>query len=160
MEILNKQKGITLIALTITIIVLLIIVSISVEVGQSSIKKSKESALVSELNMVHHAVLEIYTRSQLMKDESILPSAGTYENEIDNLVQTINTMSNDISEITLKDTTKTNYHLLQEEQLKELGIENTDDEYVVNYVTGEVFNITQKVTESGKSLYIYSKENT
>ena len=55
---------------------------------------------------------------------------------------------------------KTNYHLLQEEQLKELGIEDTDDEYVVDYVTGEVFNLTQKVTESGKSLYIYSKENT
>ena len=42
--------------------------------------------------------------------------------------------------------------------LNNLGITKSENEYIVNYETGEVINFTTKVTESGKPLYIYAKE--
>ena len=38
--------------------------------------------------------------------------------------------------------------------LLEIGIKDSDDEYVINYISGEVINITQKLTSDGKALYI------
>jgi hypothetical protein len=41
-----------------------------------------------------------------------------------------------------------------EDEFKNLGITNNTDSYVVNYVTGEVMNITNPKNSSGEALYI------
>lgn len=63
--------------------------------------------------------------------------------------------------IVKKDNNSSNYYLLSNENggIKELNIKNTEDEYIVNYVTGEVINYTNLVTEDGKPVYVYSIEN-
>ena len=43
---------------------------------------------------------------------------------------------------------------LDKASLLEIGIRDTDDEYIVNYVSGEVINITKKKTTKGNVLYI------
>ena len=43
-------------------------------------------------------------------------------------------------------------------RLENLGITDEKDIYIVNYKTGEVINKTQKVTNKGKALYVYSVE--
>lgn len=165
-----NEKGITLMTLVITIIVLLIIAGVSLNFSKDSIKEARENTALTELNMVQHAILEKYTKAKVMKDESILPSAGVFNDvasslsssskytSITDLVSYINSKNTD-EDITLKDTEYSNYVLLQQNELKQLGITKTEDEYVVNYQTGEVFNITQEVTKSGKALYIYAKES-
>ena len=49
------------------------------------------------------------------------------------------------------------YYKLDKASLLEIGIKNTDDEYVVNYISGEVMNITAKETTEGKALYVRAK---
>ena len=49
------------------------------------------------------------------------------------------------------------YYKLDKASLLEIGIKNTDDEYVVNYISGEVMNITKKATSGGNALYVRAK---
>ena len=50
------------------------------------------------------------------------------------------------------------YKELSISDLEKLGVTNEEDTFIVNYKTGEVINATKKVTESGKALYVYSRE--
>ena len=43
--------------------------------------------------------------------------------------------------------------------LKEMGVSQVEDSYIVNYKTGEVINETLKVTRSGQPLYVYATTN-
>lgn len=146
----RKKSGITLISLVITIILLIIISTISITGTIKSQKETKESSQFSELNMIQHAILERYTKSQLTKEK--LP--GTTVNLLEVKAIT-DKMSLDTGEnITLKGE---DYKRLNKIDLKELGITRETDSYIVNYSTGEVINETVKVTESKKALYIYSR---
>ncbi len=64
----RENKGITLVSLTITIILLLIISGISITGTVLSIKETTENKQISEINMIQHAILERYTKSQLTKE--------------------------------------------------------------------------------------------
>lgn len=155
----NTTSGITLIALAITITVLLIIAGVTITTGTLNIKQSEENKLITELGMLNHAALERYTKAILTKEK--YPGVKVSEAGID-----IDAVINDIASqsgqtITRKDTNKDNYYLLtnQNNGLKDLGIRDAEDEYIVNYETGEVINYTTRVTNSKKPLYIYSKTN-
>lgn len=165
----RNNKGITLIALVITIVVLLIIASISIGGGIEGVKTAAENKLLTELDMVQHAVLERYTKVCITKE--IVPGTPIAYSEMNNKL-------NDYSErpkkseytITDLDQVQDNqkndigtyqyYYKLDFANLKELGITNAKDTYIVNYSTGEVFNETTPKTPSGKTLYIYAKDNT
>ena len=153
----KNQKGVTLISLVITIVVLLIIVSISTYTGLENAKETKESARVVELQLVQQAVMQKYTKYNLTGDEHILQGVA-YTDFVE-----LNSLIAEIQEkigvtIELKDDSANNYYLLDKTSLAELGITNTEDEYIVNYTTGEVLNKTKLVnTESKEPLYIYSK---
>lgn len=156
----NNQKGITLIALSITIIILLILAGITINMGKNGIQDSKEDAKLSELGMIQNAVLQRKTKADLTKEEypgeTILEAGITLES----VINEINSNVNSENTITRKDSNDEDYYLLSNENsgLRELGITNSEDEYIVNYETGEVFNYTEKVTKSGKPLYIYARE--
>lgn len=155
----NSSSGVTLIALAITIIVLLIIAGVSVTIGMSSSKQAKENKLITELGMINHAVLERYTKAKLTKEE--YPGVKVSETgiDIDAVISDISSQSG--QSITKKDTNKDNYYYLSNSNngLRDLGIKDAEDEYIVNYETGEVINYTTRVTNTNKPLYIYSKNN-
>lgn len=140
----RENKGVTLIALVITIIILLIIASISIGSGITGVEKATENKLFSELKMVQHAILERYTRVMLTKEE--LPGKKLEQQEINELEQKLNGESLKGKE----------YYKITKNNLEELGITETIDEYIVNYQTGEVYNNTRHKTNSGKVLYIYA----
>lgn len=153
----RDNKGITLIALVITIIVLLIIASISIVGGIEGSETAAENKLLTELDMVQHAVLQRYTKVQMTKED--VP--GTKKN-----IEEVESISGPLN-LTLKITNYPDesdkyqyYYELNLENLKELGITNAKDTYIVNYSTGEVLNITTQKTKSGKPLYIYAINNT
>lgn len=149
---LRKTNGVTLVALIITVILLLIISGISITGTLRGHKETKEASQISELNMIQHAILERYTKAQLTKEE--LPGTTIKQNDVQTIIDEIKDITGE-ENITLKGT---EYKELSISDLEKLGVTNEEDTFIVNYKTGEVINATKKVTESGKALYVYSRE--
>lgn len=160
-KVINKEKGITLLALVVTIIMLIILASTIVNIGQNEIKESEENAKLSELGIVQNAILQRKTKADLTDED--YPGETIIEANI-NLEKTIEEINNNRAsgeeEIIKKDDDNSNYYFLSTENggLEELGITNSEDAYIVNYETGEIINYTTKLTETGKPLYIYAIE--
>lgn len=146
----RKSKGITLVSLVITIILLLIISGVSITGALRGHEEAKEASQISELNMIQHSILEKYTKSQLTKEE--LPGTEIDKDKVEKIIEDINNESGE--EIELKGTM---YKQLSKNDLEKLGITKEDDTFIVNYKTGEVINVSKKVTKSKKALYTYSK---
>lgn len=144
----RKNNGITLVALVITIIVLIIIASISITGILQDTDETKDNVAISELGMVQHAILERKTKAQLTKEE--LPGQSVTSTQLQQVIDEIKAKSG--TTITLEGNAE-DYKLLDDEALQDLGIENYKSEYIVNYSTGEVIDITRQVTEDGEVLY-------
>ena len=136
----NKNKGITLISLIVTIIILIIIAGISITINLNMIPSTKDSKYISELNMVQHAVFEQYTKYNLLKNDELL--VGDKVDELQ-MSQIADELGITLVQIPQNYTTR-DYYRLDKATLLDLGISNTEDEYIVNYTTGEVINITRK----------------
>ena len=160
-EIIHNQNGITLLALVITIVVLMILASITINIGKDEIKEAKEDTILTELAMVQNAILQRKTKADLTNEE--YPGETITETNI-NLEETIDEINENKAsgeeEIKRKDNDDSHYYFLSNENegLKNLGITNVEDAYIVNYETGEVINYTTKLTGTGKPLYIYARE--
>lgn len=155
----KNQKGITLMSLVITIIVILILASIGTYTGINNVKESRDSAVKTELQFVQQAVLQKYAKYNLTGDKSILPGNSYADfTELNEIIGQIE----EKTEVTieLKDDDANNYYLLDINSLQELGITNTEDEYIVNYTTGEVINKSRLSTSKSKEpLYIYGRNS-
>lgn len=153
MNYLKKNNGITMISLVVTITVLLILSVIGVKIGTSSISSTIDSKLTSELQMVQHAVLEQYSKYELTKDASYLLGNKITNDELKTITNEMG-----ITLVNIPDTYKNkDYYKLDKATLLDLGIKDTNDEYIVNYISGEVINITKKQTGNGNKLYITGK---
>lgn len=158
----ENNRGVTLIALAITIIVLLIISGITIIAGSYNAEKAKDNKLLSEVMMVQNAVLQRKTKAELINGHYPGQKLTEIGIEIDEVISRINLeMATGNEPIQKKDNNKNNYYLLSNENggIKELNIKNAEDEYIVNYVTGEVINYTNCVTGLGEPVYVYSIEN-
>lgn len=149
---LRKNRGITMVALVITIIVLLILAGISITGVIRGVDETKESSQISQLNMIQHALLERKTKADITKEE--LPGTTVNFTELQNIINEINQKTS--ANITLRGN-KEDYKELSESDLKDLGISEDKNIYIVNYETGEVINKTEKVTKAGRALYTYAK---
>ena len=97
--------------------------------------------------MVQHAVLQRKTQTDLTKTEyDDLPGTNISKSEVQSIANNVDLKGED-----------GDYKQLDTSALKELGITNTEDTYIVNYKTGEVIN-KDKFDTFDKKLYIYSKE--
>lgn len=160
-KVINHEDGITLLVLVITIVVLIILASITINIGKDEIKESKEDVMLTELAMVQNAILQRKTKADITNEK--YPGETIIEANI-NLEETIEYMNHNKAsgeeEINRKDSDDSNYYFLSNENegLENLGITNSEDAYIVNYETGEVINYTAKLTETGKPLYTYARE--
>ena len=146
-NIINENKGITLIALVITIVVLLILAAVTITPAISGAEEANYRKYLSELEIVQHAVVERYTKYKLTKDESLLlgeasdPKAPPQENNISWKKQD-------------------GYYELRPDNLINLGITDAEDTYIVNYETGEVYNYSiKKVTIDNNEEILYKSLN-
>lgn len=163
----KDNKGITLMALIITIIVLTILTGIGIGVStgmRGNINESKEAMATAELSKIQQAVLENYIKYKQMNQERFLKGeAISYDYALKKFNQ-LGLDSNQKLKAASYDTTTAGdpslfYYKLDKMHLKEMGLQNinNNNEYIVNYSSGEVFNITQKKTASGNVLYVYAK---
>lgn len=166
----ENRNGVTLIALTVTIIILFILAGISIQYGVAETKTIKNKKYESELSIVQEAIMQRYAlvRSQhslgitaaainedtKYEDDEGRPSGffGTRlansnaiaENGFENIEPVI-TYSAGADDKKYEEY----YYLLDETDLVGLGIKKgknsgTDRNYIVNYSTGEIFDITNK----------------
>lgn len=149
MENLKKIQGVTLVALVITIIILLILSGIGIYMGINSVTQAKDSKIIAELNMVQHAILEQYTKYQTTKDLATLVGIKLDDTQVQEVVNRMG-----ITLVSIPDAYQNkDYYRLDKASLLALGITNSSDEYIVNYISGEVINITVEKTSKGKPLY-------
>lgn len=153
----KNQKGVTMIALIITIIVLLIIASISIGSALNSHETAAKNKLLTEVGMVQHAALERYTKQVTIGNEDFPGEEYTSKSEIEADIDKIKNDSK-LSEI-LNNTTPEDYYFLDKNALKNLGVTDTEDSYIINYKLGIAINATVQVTEDGQPLYVYSKDS-
>ena len=150
----KENKGITLIALTITIIVTLILSSIvftTVRKSDNTVKQAKISTKIYELQQVQQVVIENYIKYKQTENEEYLVGTKCSSQDV------LDAYKEELG-IEFKSTYEDYYILGSSDNLKKLGLENSEDYYIVNYKTGEVLNYTTKKTEDGNVLYINGNE--
>lgn len=153
MQMLKNNKGVTLIALVVTIIIMLIIAGVTLSTGLIGTDDATANSQVTELNMVAHAILERYTRASITKEEKY-PGVKTSAEDLATMESEIG--NNGI----IKKGNAEDYHTLTPDNgLKDLGITNVVDTYIVNYKTGEAFNLTKIKTKNAQLLYISNTSN-
>ena len=159
----REERGITLIALVITVIILIILAGIGIgSVGglRGDITNADDTVAVTNIKKVQQAVLEAYIMYKQTENINFLKGTKMEYSEAQNIAAQFNELIENIN-IELKQTNSTDddkcYYRIAPQNLKELGMTNTvsQDEYMVNYSTGEVFNITRKKSVSGDILYVH-----
>lgn len=146
----KNQDGITIVSLMITIIVLLIIAGIGIGFGTSSINQAADSKLTSDLMIVQHAVLEQYGKYKTTKDVGYLVGNKVEKSSVESLASQMG-----VNLVNIPDTyTNNDYYRLDKASLIQLGIQESSDEYIINYLSGEVINVTKMKTSSGAPLYV------
>ena len=146
------EKGITLIALIITITVLIILAGIGVYSGVESIREAGSDKLETELGMVQHAILQQYYKYTVTKDENDIvgePVSISEINALENEMGITMQKGEEIENLPIAE----KYYRLTPTLLESIGIEGSEDTYIVDYSTGEVLNETVKKTITGVMLY-------
>lgn len=149
----KREKGITLIALTITIIILLILASITIYSGISTIKSSKLNKFKQELEIMQSQVNLLYEkyRTEIEEGQEIKIGEELTNSEEEN---------NAFSEATESD--KTGYRKFTKDTIEELGIEGIEREYLVNVTKRKVISL-EPFEQNGEVYYTLeqlSEKNT
>ena len=167
-RILEEKSGITLIALTITIIVLLILAGVGIGASagtKGNIAKSTDATAMSDVSKIQQAIIETYIKYKQTENSTVLKGTKITYAEAKSIESDFQKIDSSIS---LKETQNYDntdidigkyYYKLDKSDLDGMGIGNIDsaDEFVVNYATGEVFNISNPKTELGNAVYVYAE---
>lgn len=159
MALTKKNKGVTLIAFVITILLILIIAGVSTQVGRDNITKTQDSILITELEQVKHFVGESYMNYLKTNNEGFLVGTEVEDSTAANLIKPVSII--EIPEEYYKNGLKlplAKFYELTPVDLVKIGVEDSKNTYIVNYLTGEVINKTQQTTSSGHLLYTYSRK--
>lgn len=151
----KDTNGITIPSLVIMITIMVILAAVTITTGDKQIATSEEEKLLSELEIVKYAVYERYVLYSKTNDSNLLIGEKVSDNTVLSIVSSI-----DIELVTIPTSYKESekaYYRLNPANLSEIGVQNAQDNYIVNYITGEVINETKKTTKSGKALYTYSR---
>ena len=167
MQKINKN-GVTLIVLIITIVVLAVLVGTIIEIARPEINVVKNKNIDIELSMVQEAVVQRYA---IIKAENQIGISATsisedinFEEDVNRPREIIGTRLSSSARISEEDFDETvikknysvgvtqnyedYYYLLDSNDLKKLGIKNSinksERKFIVNYSTGEVFDIKNK----------------
>ncbi|MBR2289143.1 MAG: hypothetical protein IJ867_00575 [Clostridia bacterium] len=163
----GNKNGITLVSLVITIVVLMIILGITLNYGLSEIHDVANKKTESELTIVQEAVMQRYALVK-SKDQLGITADDSDTDKPEGFIGTrvlpstiVSKMGTGVSPMKSYTTLaglyyEEYYYQLSEADLADLGIEKGDDskisddvsakdrEYIVNYLTGEVFDVANK----------------
>jgi len=122
----RKNKGMTLITIVVTIIILIIVASVSILSGNKLVEEASDFRNEEVIQNVKQAVLR--RKNEIDTQGSFTPIGITYIGKADPLVGK-------------GDITANNWHLLDVEDLKELGVHDIVGKYIVNYKYEEILSM-------------------
>ena len=159
----RNEKGVTLIAVVVTIIVLSIIATVSITYGSKTVTDVKNKKTMTELSNVQQAIFERYVLLKSYGSEGQIPTTSSADDIVlnDDTERPLELLGTRIVETstlegygftTFKVTYTADmpyenyYYLLTKLDLNNLGIseansEEEDYSYILNYSTGEVFDL-------------------
>lgn len=156
----KQEKGVTLLFLSIAVLVLMILAGLAIGIGNYDVSSTVDSKLQGELKMVQHAVLEQYVKYKTTLNESYIVGE-IYDEKIDNFMsQNYATESLTIPNASDRKELIKKYYYLTPDNLERIGIEDSQNSYIVNYYTGEVINADKYKTSNGIILYIKGITNS
>lgn len=128
----KNQKGITLITLVITIVILIIVTGIVTYNGLEAVNTSQKTAFISELEMIQAKVNVIYEERK----------ASTEKIEYYNLIgQDIFSIDPARINEALGQTSREGFKFFNSGDLKDLDLDNINQEVLINYDTREVVSL-------------------
>ena len=159
---LKNQKGITLLVLVVTIIILLIIAVITLRHGLVSVQSTQNSVIETNLKVVQQAVLQEFAKNNVANsgknsEEQVYIGKRQSSEDLQKLLED--------EPINLQNLGKdpSPYYIVNSTDLEQIGIEIAmGQEYLVDYETGEIWDVTNKVYDDGTYAYLSgtTDENT
>ena len=140
----KKNKGITLIILSITLILILILATVSFTTSKSLIKDINWKSVVTNMYVIKGKAEAIFDEYEFKADINILEGERVYD---------LSSYGIEIQEDDL-------WYIWDNETIKKLGMDEKmmigGSNYIVNYVTGEVI-FTLGIEKNGTKLYTLSE---
>ena len=149
----RRNRGITLIALTVTIIILLILASVTTYSGISTIQSSKLNKYKQELEIMQSEVNLLYEKYSTEIEAGLEIEIGE---ELSNSEQENNTFAG------AEESDKTGYRVFTKETIESLRIEGVEREYLVNITKKQVISL-EPFEQDGKAYFTLaqlSEKNT
>lgn len=128
----KNENGITMVTLVVIIIVMLILAAVVTNSGMKSIETSKKTAFISELEMIQAKVNTIYEERK---------SSNQSLEYYNNIGQNISTIDNNKVEIALGSSEKSGFRYFNPNDLKQINLDNINQEVLINYDTREVVSL-------------------
>lgn len=166
----KNNSGVTLISLVVTILILGILAGMAVVSVRTTITDVKDSKFNTELGLVRQAVTEQYSKAKnvgqtktLKSEEQVSFWVGeriTDFYDIDLPEESSIIENSDVTEFYNMaanyscEYQEDFYYRLTPDMLKQIGVNDAEDTYVVNYGTSEVYNETQKINSLSELLYL------
>lgn len=164
----KSKNGITMILLIATVSILMIVTAITLNVGFTSIDKIKEDRLQTQLSNVQQAVFQQYMILKSNNEDGQIPVNPVTDVEFSNdskrpkeligtrIVNENTLLKNDFNNYIVKyDNISTMpfekyYYILEDDDIAQIGLRESKKKednyrYIVNYSTGEVFDIEHKI---------------
>mgnify|MGYP005773878367 FL=1 len=141
----QKKKGITLITLIVTIVVLIILASVATIMGLGTLEETRVVAFVSEMRIIQSRVDYIYEKIKIGEGDQYLNVGTPVTSELANFaqIQTVIDVVNANCETTGEPKkTATDFQYFSVEQLKEIGIEDVEQEVIIHFATRDVISLT------------------
>ena len=145
-----KDKGITLVSLVVTIVLLLILSIIAYETGKGTIESAKLSAYRAEMTIMHEEVDNLEQQFRQGKlSETQIANLGQDPTGIEGVQEAF-----DGARVSDTD----GYKYFTPDDLKALGIENIENDYLINIEKRSVISLNG-VKYHGEKYYTISDEN-
>ena len=137
----QKNKGITLIALVTMVIIVLILASVGTTTALSVIRQSKYNRAVGEMKIMQTKINEMY--DEYKSGELNVDNLGTSINNIPSSIQSIaNTAYNSVYETNQKIGNIDDFKYLSADDIKNtLDVDGVEEDYIINIKTREVILI-------------------
>lgn len=128
----NAESGITLVSLAITIIVIVILAGVVTTSGTDAIKNSKQTAFITELEMIQEKVDTIYEKRKL--NEQNIEYYATLGHDLSLVEQSKLNLLLDGKE-------ETGYRYFSKDDLKQIDLDNMNQNVIINFETRDVASI-------------------
>lgn len=149
----KKDNGVSLMSLVVTIVVMLILASVSIYYGtRKNIETAYATDMYTEIKNVSEATQQRFLTNRI--DANRYPYVGT--KLTDTNPKKIKMQKNGVeTEMEYGD----GWYLLTPEHSLELNLENVENEYIINYLTGEVVSLKPIVFEDNE-YYTFNELNS